>query len=455
MPISPTRPSLVEPTGSPPEPGNSGISALLPQQAEWFIHYDGARNWFFVPSPFVFRIAADIPTAGIRDVVNGVLAQYDSFTCRYEFDDRTGWRQRFAAVPPPRCEHLEQAEAPTGEEWVPDALRSLLTDDPRAIDIEAGRLARVAVVAGAEPGVNYLLFICHHLALDASSWRLFAADLRQALSERHLPPRRPALHGTVEAFHRLAGSPMVTRESTHWLSLHLDSAVLPAADHENVPDRLRDVQILQRVVGQSGTAGLIRSAIRNGLRPSELLTLAGAAAALDVFGNDVIAVDNTIRGRDIAAVPGLRDVAGWLSTYAPFVLTRADLGNEKSLMPYARSHMADQFGRGHAFSLLKYLSPDPEMRAALAARTKPAITCNYVGTTEAVSSEVAVSLVNFTGFDRLDIDSTPSHPLFVTAELNQRKLTIQLAFSARRYEPSTARSFLDAIHAFLLRWAQP
>jgi hypothetical protein len=102
---------------------------------------------------------------------------------------------------------------------------------------------------------------------------------------------------------------------------------------------------------------------------------------------------------------------------------------------------------------MKYLSPDPEIRTALAARSKPAITCNYVGTTDGVSSEVAVSLVNFTGFDRLDIDSTPSHPLFVTAELNQRKMTIQLAFSARRYEPSTAQSFLDAIRAALLRWA--
>jgi Condensation domain len=453
MPIAPTRLSRT-PTGSPLGPGTSGISALLPQQAEWFTHYDGARNWFFVPSPFVFRIEADIPTAVIGDVVNGVLAQYDSFTCRYEFDDRTGWQQRFAAAPPPRCEYLEQAEPPTGEEWVPDTLRTLLTQDSRAIDIEAGRLARVAVVAGAEPAVNYLLLICHHLALDASSWRLFAADLHQALTEHRLPPRRPPLHGTVKAFHRLAGSPVVTRESAYWLSLNLDSAALPAADHDNVPDRVRDVQILQCVVGQSGTAGLIRSAVRNGLRPGELLTLAGAAAALDVFGNDVIAVDNTIRGRDIAAVPGLRDVVGWLSTYAPFVLTRADLRSERTLMPYARSRMADQFGRGHAFSLLKYLSPDPEIRTALAARTKPAITCNYVGTTDGVSSEVAVSLVNFTGFDRLDVDSTPSHPLFVTAELNQRQMTIQLAFSARRYESSMAQSFLDAIRAVLLRWAQ-
>jgi hypothetical protein len=451
MSISPTRQSLVEPTGSFPEPG---ISALLPQQAEWFTHYDGARNWFYVPSPFVFRIEGDIPADVIRDVVNGVLAQYDSFTCRYEFDGRTGWKQRFAAAPPPRCEHLERSEAPAGEGWVPEALRALITGDPRAIDIEAGRLARVAVVVGAEPGVHYLLLICHHLALDASSWRLFAADLHRALTGHRLP-RRPPLHGIVDAFHQFAASPVVARESAHWLSLNLDSAVLPAADHENVPDRLRDVQVLQSVLGQSGTAGLIRAAVRNGLRPSELLTLAGAAAALDVFGNDVIAVDNTIRGRDIAAIPGLRDVVGWLSTYAPFVLTRADLGSERTLLPYARSHMADQLGRGHAFSLLKYLSPDPEMRAAVAARTKPAITCNYVGTTDALSSEVAVSLVNFTGFDRLDVDSTPSHPLFVTAEVSEREMTIQLAFSARRYEPSTAQSLLDAIRAFLLRWVHP
>jgi hypothetical protein len=453
MPISPTR-LFRKPTGSPLGPGTSGMSALLPQQAEWFTHYDGARNWFFVPSPFVFRIEADIPTAVIRDVVNGLLARYDSFTCRYECDDRTGWQQRFSAVPPPRCEHLAPAEPPTGEEWVPDALRTLLTQDSHAIDIETGPLARVAVVAGAEPAVSYLLMICHHLALDASSWRLFTADLHQALTEHRLPPRRPPLHGTVKAFHRLAGSPVVTRESTYWLSLNLDPAALPAASHDNVPDRVRDVQILQFVVGRSGTAGLIRSAVRNGLRPGELLTLAGAAAALDVFGNDVIAVDNTIRGRDIAAVPGLRDVVGWLSTYAPFVLTRADLGSDRMLMSYARSRMADQLGRGHAFSLLKYMSSDVEIRTALAARTKPAITCNYVGTTDGVSSEVAVSLVNFTGFDRLDLDSTPSHPLFVTAELNQRQMIIHLAFSARRYESSVAQSFLDAIRAVLLRWAQ-
>ena len=123
-------------------------------------------------------------------------------------------------------------------------------------------------------------------------------------------------------------------------------------------------------------------------------------------------------------------------------------------MRLARSRMADQLGRGHAFSLLKYLSPDPELRAALATQAKPAITCNYVGTTDGVRSGVTLSPVSFTGFARLDVNSTPSHPLFVTAELNQRQLNIQLAFSARRFEPSVAQGFLDEICAVLMRWAQ-
>ncbi|GAB7101784.1 hypothetical protein JCM4814A_00980 [Streptomyces phaeofaciens JCM 4814] len=442
---------MISSVGARAGEGAPGV-ALLPQAAEWFSQYDGDRNWFYVPSPFVFRIAIPLPTEVLANAVTAVLSLYDAFTCRF-VPVGDGWQQIFGAAPPPTCEQLELPWPLDGEDWIPGALRTMLTGDDGPIDIETGRLARVAVVESM-PGVHHLLIICHHLALDASSWRLIAADLLTFLTDKRLPPRRPPLHDTAAALRSLADAPEVAAEQAHWLSLGLNAGALPPADRNGVPDRIRDVRITRRSLGQPETAALIRTAVRNGLRPGELLSLAGAVGALDVFDNDVIAVDNTIRGRDLPNVQHLREVVGWLSTYAPFVLHRSARGDEPALFAYARAHMVELTGRGHSFGLLKYLSSEATTRARLSALTKPIITCNYVGTTDGMATDASVQLVEFAGFDRLDVDSTPSHPLFITAEVSRQQMTIQLAYSARRFESTTAEAFLDAVHAFLKRSAE-
>ncbi len=73
---------MISSVGARAGEGAPGV-ALLPQAAEWFSQYDGDRNWFYVPSPFVFRIAIPLPTEVLANAVTAVLSLYDAFTCRF------------------------------------------------------------------------------------------------------------------------------------------------------------------------------------------------------------------------------------------------------------------------------------------------------------------------------------------------------------------------------------
>ena len=270
--------------------------------------------------------------------------------------------------------------------------RRFATEDSAArlqgsLSLSGGPLYRVARFCwgGGEP--DRLLFVIHHLAVDAVSWRVLVEELTAACrAEREDAPPPTPVSRWAQHLVALAASPGLAAELPHWLRAAGADPHL-GVDPAGAPDLVGGAATVICELPADETRALLQEvprAYRTRINDALLAGLVEAFAACT--GEPRLRLDLEGHGREEAAEGlDLSQTVGWFTSLFPVALDiSAARGIGESLMAVKEQLRAIP-GRGLGYGVLRHLRRDPGLAAAPASRLR----FNYLGQLDGMLADLS------------------------------------------------------------------
>ncbi|MET7309338.1 amino acid adenylation domain-containing protein [Streptomyces sp. NPDC005571] len=284
----------------------TGEAPLLPIQ-EWFFRSDFARpnHWnqtFLIATP---RLDVD----RLRESARELSERHSAFRLRYRLNAEGGVVQYYA-------DDFQPTELVTATAADLDDAQEQFTAWQADFDLEVGPVYRVGYLDGLADGSARVFVACHHLIVDAVSWRVLAEDLEALYHRRSLPPTGSSYRQWSTAVQQYA--PGHLEEHSYWAPVQSGYEQTGAAALERLVES-EDVMTVSRLtLDRESTQRLLHCHQVYGTQINDVLLAAFSHALTDLTGESVNHVILEGHGREEIA-PGL-DVGrtvGWFTTMFP------------------------------------------------------------------------------------------------------------------------------------------
>jgi len=452
-------------------PGASGDAStaeipLTPIQ-RWFLTQPSDQPWHFNQA-VALVVAPGLDAATLRRALHKVVEHHDALRLRFH-STAEGWRQ----VPGPR---------PDGPDGVPLAVRDLsrLSRDAqraaisteaqawqRSLDLGRGPVMRVGHFAlgpcrgddgdGGGDGGDVLVWVAHHLIVDAVSWRTLLEDLEAAYhqlaagrpeADVTLPPVHTSLRRWSEALVARAGSEEVRGQIAFWRAQAGAPALVPLdGPVPAAPDLAADQDEVRAQLDATTTCALLQqaSAAYHTQINDLLLTALGRTLAA-MTGASSLRLDLEGHGREDLE-PGI-DVSrtvGWFTTLFPLRLEIRG-GEPGADIRAVKQALRGLPMRGLDHGLLRYLAPHADLGDVPRAQ----ICFNYLGQ---LDGNLSTPLVR--GF--ADVDLGPlhaptrvrGHAISVDCSVAGGALQVRCSFGTHQFRRATIAGLVDGFLAAL------
>ena len=458
--------------------GDSATNPTALDAEQGTVHGDapltGAQRWFtdlLAPTmgrpalfnhPYYLQLARPLPADLLREAVRRLVAQHDALRLRFTHRPDGTWRQHHAdpADAVPFVSH-DLTGMPVDEREA--AVEAHCAEAQTTLDLAAGPLTRVAHFRLGPELPDRLLIVNHHLVVDAVSRGVLLADLEALCDqlERGVEPALPEKTTSYRAWaHRLAehaGSPAAARAGAVLADAgrrRCAASTGRRTGRRAVPPRRPGPG--HRDAGRDSHPGLHAAARRLRASVRDLLVWAVVAAVAGRAGG-AVTVATTGHGRE----PLFDDVdvsrtTGWFQVLYPL---RLELPATADVTRAARS-VIRQLGRvpdnGIGYGLLRYLCPDEDVRARLAATPAPVVAVNYMGGFGFDDVAPANQLLDVCAAPFGPTEDPDGHwpfPFDVTGSLTGTRLRVDLSYATPAFRPETAENLLDGVRTSLLRLA--
>jgi amino acid adenylation domain-containing protein/non-ribosomal peptide synthase protein (TIGR01720 family) len=360
------------------------------------------QRWFFEqdpPDPHHFNWATflQVPHAAdpapMRQAVRHLIAHHDALRLRL-VREASGWRQHLAA-PDDDVPFSHTDLSGLDDEGQREAMRARATQLQTSLNLTTGPLLRVAWFDLGADRPCRVLVIAHHLVLDAVSWRLLLEDLlavyRQARDGQppRLPPKTTSFKEWAEKLQEFACSEALNREQPYWLDPRRAEVRPLPIDYPEGANRKDSAEQIPVGLDEAETRALTQDVpFATKVRVHDVLLTALATTLARWTGGERVLVDLEGHGReDIGAEMNLARTVGWFTTFYPLLLDLAgwhwQLAASGTLAGEAQMRVAEQLrqvpGRGIGYAVLRYLSPDAQLRERLRSLPAAQVSFNYLG----------------------------------------------------------------------------
>ncbi|MEO7732839.1 MAG: condensation domain-containing protein, partial [Kofleriaceae bacterium] len=436
-----------------------GPVALAPIQ-RWFFDEHPVEPHHFNQS-ILLEVPPGVDAAALGRALDQLVAHHDLLRARF-LVDADGVRADIAPPGPIELVVTDLSHQPPAEQSA--RLSALIAEDQASLRLDGSLLLPHLFRLGARPG--RLLLTTHHLIVDGVSWRILVEDLLRAYhadagegTVAALPAKTASFDTWVERLTAWAGSPEAAAETARWTAVPDGPAVTLPLDHPYTADDNRagyTAELTRRLpVAETTTLRDSARATYN-VNVQELL-LAALTLALPAPGaHGAIAVDVEGHGReDLFDGIDISRTVGWFtSMFAIHLPVRADRDPAAALTAIKELVRAVPHA-GLGFGVLRYLSPDPTVRAALAAAPVPQLRFNYFGQLDsgpppapgfALATEPCEPLRSPLGPRR--------HLLDLNAWIRDGELAMTWTYSQRLFEAATVEALADRVVAALAELAQ-
>ncbi|HEV2148046.1 MAG TPA: amino acid adenylation domain-containing protein, partial [Longimicrobiaceae bacterium] len=352
------------------------------------------QRWFFeqeIPDRHHWNVAAllepreRLDAAVLEGAVAALLEHHDALRARFA-PAGEGWRQEIAAaadgVPVVR---LDLAGLPEAEQG--GALERAAAELQAALRLERGPLLRAALFERGEGRTQRVLLVVHHLVMDGVSWRVLMEDLEAACDALSrgvrpaLPPRTTSWRHWAERLAAHADAPEVRAQAGFWTAAVRDLPPPLPLDFRRGPNLEGTVESVAVSLDPEETRALLQEVppvYRT--RVDEVLLAALARAFASWTGDARLRVELEGHGREeLFPDVDLSRTVGWFTTQYPVLLDLRGAPGEGDALRAVKEQLRAVPGRGIGYGLLRYLSSDPELRAALGAARPPEVAFNYLG----------------------------------------------------------------------------
>jgi non-ribosomal peptide synthase protein (TIGR01720 family) len=287
----------------------------------------------------------------------------------------------------PRCDRIDLAGLEPAARN--ERLQAAAAELHAGMDLERGPLTRLLLFElGA--GASRLLWVIHHLAVDAVSWRILLEDLQAAYQQleagrpARLPPKTTSFASWARLLQQRADSAEAAATAPRWLQALRAGAPLPFdAPADDPLGLVGDARIVRVELGTTETETLLREAPRaRQAQVQELLLTAVATAITDWSGAARLLIDLEGHGReDLFEQVDVSRTVGWFTTLAPLALTVEERHRRDPLaaLEQIKRELRDLPDHGIDFGLLRYLASDGRFADQVRALAEPQLNFNYLG----------------------------------------------------------------------------
>jgi non-ribosomal peptide synthase protein (TIGR01720 family) len=346
----------------------------------------------------LFQVRPGVPADWLRLAMAALVRRHAALHTRFAVLP-AGWQQ---VVEPARdVPFLVLDLAAESRDAQETLLAARLEELQRSLDPQAGRIATAAFFdLGPQRPARFCL-VLHHLAVDLTSWPVLIQDLETASrqiaagEEVRLAPATTPVTEWARRLRDRCRSAEMEREVRHWLTPPRYRPVALPVDH---PGGTNDVAALRSVVltlDVERTRRLREQAAKaHGMQIGEVL-LAGLVRGLASWtGSRSLVLDLEGHGReDLFADADLSRTVGWLTCLYPLVFETAGLDEPEGLLTSVKSQLRAVPHGGVGYGVLRYLSPDEEVRRRLAAMPEAEVVFNYLGRSAPPSSATAETAI--------------------------------------------------------------
>jgi amino acid adenylation domain-containing protein/non-ribosomal peptide synthase protein (TIGR01720 family) len=426
----------------------AGAIPLAPIQQDYFARLDAiaaaglepgrAAHW---NQSTLLTTPAWVDDGVVRRAVHAVVSNHDATRLRFR-RTQVGWEQRYSTANTRDGIAFEAVDLSTAANWRAD-LASHAEQTQSGLNLDEGPVGRAVYFSrGAEPG--RLLLVLHHLVVDLVSWRILLADLSAALTmageEIEVPPPSSSYADWIAALEARAR----VADAGPWLAL--SGAEARPRHGDGLDNRVSEARTVRVRLDTATTAALLRdgpSRLRS--RPEELLVAAlfGSLSPSDEASS--LWLDLEGHGREVTEAESagldLSRTVGWFTAVYPVCLQRsADIRGGALLRTVKRS-LRPLSARGADFGALRYLSPDPAVRAQLASLPRREVSFNFLGRLDAGWSAGSASSIIDAAPEPTGHDHDPAgqrhYQLEVIARVSEGELVIDWIYPGQTFVRET------------------
>jgi amino acid adenylation domain-containing protein/non-ribosomal peptide synthase protein (TIGR01720 family) len=367
------------------------------------------QHWFFeqdLPEPHhwnmavMLRVNQAIDSNAMKEAIARVISHHDALRLRFQLKP-DGWEQDhaepFESVP---FNHVNLAGVPEAE--LSAAIETVASNQQASLNLASGPLLRFTLFELGEGRPSRLLIVVHHLIIDGISWRIILEDLGAAYAQLArgeqvmLAPKTTSFKQWSGLLSDYAGSEELRRELPYWLADEREPvARLPVDYPKGINTEASARSVLVRL-GVAETHALLHeiSGVYH-TQINDVLLTALAQLLSDWSGGERVLVDLEGHGREevLEGVDIARTV-GWFTTISPVTLKIEDEEGAGDRLKSVKEQLRRVPQRGIGYGLLRYLSPDEDVRRKLRGRADAQISFNYLG--QFNESQAGTSLFNLT-----------------------------------------------------------
>lgn len=430
----------------------TGIIPMTPIQ-EWFFEQNREEMHHFNQSVLLEipdHVKGDLLSQSLRKL----LEHHDALRLRFSYCEGQWQQVNEGMVGDVPFEVVDLAHVPPSQKA--KTLEAIATTQQGSLSLESGQLVKVVLFTGQNQG-HRLLIIIHHLAVDGVSWRILLEDLVNAYYqlEKGENPQLPPKTVSFQDWAQLLRQKEMRSQLDYWLNRPWSEVKpLPVDDEQGKHNNKVETAVnLTITLDEQQTRNLLQvvpSAYNTQI--NDVLLTALAQTLTQWTQNPVIALDLEGHGReDLFSEVDLSRTVGWFTSLFPVVL-RCDHDQLPEGLKSIKEQLRQIPDRGVGYGMLRYLSPDPNIRELMADLPPRELVFNYLGQFDQSTMEKeAWKLAPESSGTLHSLKSNRTHLLEITARVLDGQLQVSWTYSDRIYKASTVEYLINSYRDALLK----
>ncbi|MFW6012132.1 MAG: amino acid adenylation domain-containing protein [bacterium] len=428
----------------------TGPIPLTPSQRRFFEHHVKRPEHYNQVLLLSIREALEPPA--LASAVEHLARHHDVLRSRFAERDGT-WRQ-WVAEPGAGSPLMRVDLSRLDEPDLAAAVESASYQAQRSLDLARGPLFRVAFFHLGEGRPDRLLLLFHHLIVDGVSWRILLVDLEEAYrllaagEEPKLPPKTTSFQRWAKGLEADAATEARQAEAGYWLDA-VPAEVVPLPREASGDASVRGAEVLTVQLDPEATDVLLRELPRKlRTRVDDALVTAFAWTLGNWADGRTLLLELETHGREESVVEGvdLSRTVGWFTAHFPAFLDLQGCSDLLDGLKRVKEQLRNVPDRGVGYGLLRYLTPDPELRRRLAVKPRPELRFNYLGQLDqALSRDSAFRLAREAAGPAEAPEEERRHILEVDASVLDGRLRMEWTFSPGIHLRTTVEALAAAV----------
>jgi amino acid adenylation domain-containing protein/non-ribosomal peptide synthase protein (TIGR01720 family) len=431
----------------------TGAVGLTPIQ-QWFLSHEVYEVNHYNQA-LLLEVMQGADLALLEHAVREVVVHHDALRMRFERGEDGEWTQSNAGLEAAKDVWSIRDLSAVAVDRQREAIETEAEQVQRSLNLQTGPLVQAVYMKLGDYAPGRLLLVVHHLVMDGVSWRVFLEDLSTAYEQLasgaetvKLPAKTTSYQEWVERLQEYAASEEVAKEFDYWnREINRAVAALPI-DTEIVGDNtVASARKISVSLSVDETRLLLTQATKKyRARINEVLLSAVMQGYTQWTGQTSLKLDVEGHGREQEFVGevDLTRTVGWFTSVYPVVLEVAGGADVVTVLKSAKEDLRRIPREGLGYGVLRFMSPDPSVRAALAGAGKADVTFNYLGQFDGVLNEDGLlrAAAEFAG-PSVDKNTKRHYAVEIYGSISEGRLHLVWSYSEALHRRESIETFAD------------